>query len=338
MRISLGTLVLKALTVAAITGCATNAQTITWTELAYSSGPSAREASAIAYDAIRRSTVLFGGISTDGRSVFGDTWIWDGEWHAATPASSPSPRQGPAIAFDGSSGNIVLFGGSSVPFEAGAAFGDTWTWDGINWTEQFPPVSPSPRLWSTMVYDPVNKRVLLFGGSDTPGGDDSFNDTWAWDGVSKTWTALYPISHPSPRTANQLVYDEANRTVVLFGGVTTDLTPLNDTWTWNGINWTEQLPTSAPSPRNGPGLAYDVTLGAVVLFGGAVGTCCSNNLNDTWTWNGFNWTEVHPTNTLPGARNAAAIAYDARRKVVLMFGGAADSGALGDTWFLSVAP
>jgi hypothetical protein len=43
-----------------------------------------REASAIAYDAITRSTVLFGGISTDGRLVFGDTWIWDGEWHAAT--------------------------------------------------------------------------------------------------------------------------------------------------------------------------------------------------------------------------------------------------------------
>jgi len=331
--------ILRALTAAAIMGTVTlNAQTITWTKLAYSSGPAARADSAIAYDAATRSTVLFGGISTDGRSIYGDTWTWDGAWHAATPASSPSPRQGPAMAFDESAGDIVLFGGSSFPFEAGAAFGDTWTWNGTNWTQQFPPVSPSPRVWSNMVYDPVNKRVLLFGGSDTPGGDDAFNDTWAWDGIRKTWTELHPIASPSGRATNPLVYNPATKTVVLFGGVTTNLTPLNDTWTWNGTNWEQQFPTSSPSPRNGPGLAYDAALGAVVLFGGAVGTCCSNNLNDTWTWDGVNWTEVYPANTLPGARNAAAIDYDARRKVVLMFGGAADSGALGGTWFLSVTP
>jgi hypothetical protein len=240
------------------------------------------------------------------------------------------------MAFDGAADNVVLFAGSTVPFVKGAAFGDTWTWGGTNWTQQFPPVSPSPRLWATMVYDPAIKAVLLFGGSNTPNGDDAYSDTWAWNGVSKTWTELHPRSHPSGRAANQLVYYPATKTVVLFGGVTTNLTPLNDTWTWNGVNWTRHFQTSAPSPRNGPALAYDPTLG-VVLFGGAVGACCSDSLNDTWAWNGTNWTEIYPA-TAPSARNAPAMDYDALRKVILMFGGATAGPMLDDTWFLAVGP
>jgi hypothetical protein len=188
------------------------------------------------------------------------------------------------------------------------------------------------------VYDPVTKTVLLFGGTNMPNGDHSFSDTWTWNGVIKTSAELHPISHPSARTINQLVYDPATSTVVLFGGVTTNLTPLNDTWTWNGISWSRHFPASSPAPRNGPSLAYDAGLSTVVLFGGAVGTCCSDSMNDTWTWNGVNWTEIYPA-TLPPARNAPAMDYDPLRKVVLMFGGAADSGReLDDTWFLAVAP
>src|ERR1700734_174328 len=80
------------------------AQTISWVKVGYSSAPSARENSAIAYDAATHSTVLFGG--TDGNSVYGDTWTWAGTWRPMFPANSPSPRQGPAIAFDGAGGNV----------------------------------------------------------------------------------------------------------------------------------------------------------------------------------------------------------------------------------------
>jgi len=313
------------------------AQTVSWTQVGYSTAPSARENSAAAYDAATGSTVLFGGYN--GYSILGDTWTWNGTWRAMLPATSPSPREGPALAYDGAAHNVVLFGGSpTAPVGTGTAFGDTWTWDATNWTQQFPPVSPSPRVWSNMVYDPVTKTVVLFSGTNSPGGDDAFSDTWAWDGVAKTWTELHPASRPPGRTMNQLVFDGANRTIVLFGGVTTDLTPLNDTWTFNGSNWTEQSPATSPAPRNGPALAYDPGLRAVVLFGGAVGACCYDNLNDTWTWNGVNWTEIYPTGTLPQARNAPAIAYDALRKVVLMFGGASSGPVLDDSWFLAVSP
>jgi hypothetical protein len=313
------------------------AQTVTWTQVGFATAPAARENGGIAYDEATHSTVLFGGYGNS--VVYGDTWTWDRAWRLMLPVNSPSPRQGPAMAFDGATGTVVLFGGSSVPFVAGSAFGDTWIWNGRDWTQQFPPVSPSPRLWSQMIYNPVTKTVLLFGGTNTPNGDNGFGDTWAWDGVSKTWTELHPFSHPSGRATNQLAYDRVTGTVVLFGGVTTNLTPLNDTWTWNGTNWRHHFPASSPAPRNGPAMVYDSRLRAVVLFGGAVGTCCSNSLNDTWTWNGLNWTQIYPANTLPSARNAPAMDYDTLRKVILMFGGADNSGReLDDTWFLSVAP
>jgi Galactose oxidase, central domain len=188
-----------------------------------------------------------------------------------------------------------------------------------------------------MTYVPATRTIVLFGGANLAGGDGGFSDTWTWDGIAKTWTQQNPTTHPSAPTTNQLVYDEATSTVVLFGGVTTNLTDLDDTWTWDGTNWTQQFPSSSSSPRNSPAMAYDPGLRAVVLFGGAVGTCCSDNLNDTWTWNGVNWTEIHPANTLPHGRNSAGMTYDPAYKALLLFGGQA-AEPLGDTWLLALAP
>ena len=290
----------------------------------------------MAYEVSQHATLLFGGVA--GSTIFGDTWLWRGAWIEVSPSVSPSPRMGPAIAFDGAADNIVLFGGSSTsPVTAGSSLADTWTWDGSTWTQQFPPVSPPARTWSTMVYDPQTRTIVLFGGANLAGGDGGFDDTWTWDGVTRTWTQQNPASHPSPRASNQLVYDPASRNVVMFGGVTNNLTSLNDTWTWDGVNWTERFPATSPAARNGPGLAYDAGLHAVVLFGGAVGACCSNNLNDTWTWDGVNWTQVYPANTLPAARNAPGMVYDAGERAVILFGGATAGPLLSDTWLLQLA-
>jgi len=318
---------------------ALEAQSVRWVHAAPPSAPSARCCSAITYDGATQSALLFGG--ADGPLIYGDTWIWKGAWLQMFPATSPSQRQGPAIAFNWAAGNVVLFGGSpTAPLGSGTSFGDTWTWDGTNWTQQFPPVSPPARTWSNMAYVPATRTVMLFGGTNMAGGDDAFSDTWTWDGIAKTWTQLHPAVHPSARATNQLVYDEANQNVVLFGGVTTNLTDLSDTWTWDGTNWTRHFPSSNPGLRNGPSLAYDSGLKAVVLFGGAVGTCCSNSLNDTWTWNGSKWTEIYPANTLPGKRNAATMNYDPLFKSVFLFGGnrSTSGPVLGDTWLLALAP
>ena len=85
-----------------------------------------------------------------------------------------------------------------------------------------------------------------------------------------------------------------------------------------------------PSPRNGCALAYDSTRGKVVLFGGSDQT--SSFLQDTWEWDGRNWTEVTPAGQSPSPRQEHKMVYDSARGKVVLFGGLESSGTYQDTW------
>jgi hypothetical protein len=111
--------------------------------------PSARANASMAYDAATHSIVLFGGNINNGDTAYGDTWIftWWAGWLQLSPATSPSPCSGAAFAYDPIARTAVLFGGASG---SNIYLGDTWTWDGTTWTQQFPPVSPPARarVWN----------------------------------------------------------------------------------------------------------------------------------------------------------------------------------------------
>jgi hypothetical protein len=81
-------------------------------------------------------------------------------------------------------------------------------------------------------------------------------------------------------------------------------------------------------------MAYDIALRRVLLFGGANLT---TSFGDTWTWDGTNWTELHPA-TVPHDRYAGAMAYDPVARAMVMFGGYSSSPALDDTWVLRLTP
>ena len=53
-------------------------------------------------------------------------------------------------------------------------------------------------------------------------------------------------------------------------------------------NWVHRTPTTSPSARSGPSMVYDAAIGEVVLFGGYN----SGGLNDTWTYDGSEWTQL----------------------------------------------
>jgi hypothetical protein len=90
------------------------------------------------------------------------------------------------MAFHEPSGEIVLYGGD-IP-HTGRGFkvvGDTWTWNGKEWTERKPRNSPGERFMHAMVYDADAKRVILYGGVSEAKERD---DAWAWDG--ETWSPM----------------------------------------------------------------------------------------------------------------------------------------------------
>jgi len=163
---------------------------------------------------------------------------------------------------------VVLFGGSASGYLA-----DTWEWDGAQWTQRTPALSPSARNGLALAYDSARARVVLFGG----GTATYLADTWEWDGT--TWVNRMPAVSPPARDTHALAYDSARGRVVLFGGVRSSR--LADTWEWDGTTWVNRTPAVSPPGRNAHALAYDSARGRVVLFGGYDG---NGYLGDTWEY------------------------------------------------------
>lgn len=181
------------------------------------------------------------------------------------------------------------------------------------------------RQGHAMAYDAARERIVLVGGR---AGSDTFGDTWTWGGSA--WSkAASPVS--PARYGHALAYDAAASRVVLFGGCCgSAFDALADTWTWDGSIWRKEVPITSPRARHLGAMAYDAARARVVLFGGLDGR---GELGDTWSWDGTvaAWTKMAPE-TSPSPRHGHAMAYDAARGEVVLFGGRDGSGVLADTW------
>jgi hypothetical protein len=169
----------------------------------------------------------------------------------------------------------------------------------------------------------VRGKVVLFGGDGISG---LLNDTWEWDGIN--WTQKFPVASPPARGYHALAYDIAHGVVVLFGGWGGS-SDLGDTWTWDGKTWTQKFPSASPPARDYHALAYDSARGKVVLFGGHISSS-PYRVNDTWEWDGSNWTQKLPVAS-PPKREGHALAFDGTRGKAVLFGGV-DSDHLSDAW------
>ena len=314
------------------------AQTLpVWTEQYPPYSPPPRSFAGVAYDSAAGQLVLFGGL--DGNNTpLGDTWIWNGTtWTEKFPSLSPPPRSSPLMAYDAAQGQVVLFGGTEDTPKGNVSTNDTWVWNGSNWTEKFPPVSPPALAFSAMAYDAAQNQIVLFGGSSSHTATcmNFVNQTWVWNG--DTWTEKFPATPPPARGGHGLAYDSAHQQVVLFGGMPSQCSTdsfaepvvYNDTWVWNGAYWTQKFPADTPPMREGPGMAFDPAENEIVLFGGDDGD--GKLLGDTWVWNGDNWIETYPAIS-PPPRSFPAMAYDATMVQTVLFGGS----GLADTWHWGV--
>lgn len=301
----------------------------TW-ELLPSRVPVERDYAVMAHHSASGEVVLFGGNNSSPEYEGTDTWTFSaGQWRQETPTAAPSSRNTSAMAEHPASGTLVLFGGFYRFGEGGGELGDTWTWDGQDWTRLDPPTSPSPRYSAAMATDPETGDVVLFGGYGPDGG--YLADTWTWDG--RTWTERTPAVSPSPRLDAALASHAATGTVVLFGGNNIlSGGSLGDTWTWDGAAWTRRLAVPAPSPRSGATFEPDRT-GGLLLYGGNINLVAESD--DSWTWNGTAWS-LRDASAAPGPRTDAVAAFDPGTESMVLFGGRRSDGIgneyLDDTW------
>ncbi len=127
-----------------------------------------------------------------------------------------------------------------------------------------------------------------------------------------------------------MAYDVSRNNIILFGGMF-DNSVFDDTWVWDGHNWQALNPAHSPPARCCNAMAFDSNQEKVVLYGGW------NNLtgeffNDTWVWDGNDWTEVTCCNAPPASAHTM-LNFPTRKEIIVL--NSSDFGAWiwdGDSW------
>ena len=151
--------------------------------------PTARAFHGMAYDPIRKRTVLFGGSGWSGAPSVGyDVWEWDGAaWKNVGAPISPAPPGGAntELIFDPSRGMVLSYGGKDTSTSPAGEYYDFLAWNGVAWTRIYPvgvgvppysyndDSSPNAHHWG-LAYDDCRNRIVLFRHIPTFGGADVF--------------------------------------------------------------------------------------------------------------------------------------------------------------------
>ena len=242
----------------------------------------------------------------------------------------PTTRMGAGLAYDSIRSRTVVFGGG-IPLSQSPR-DETFEFDGARWRSRDSVVVPPARWSSAMAFDSVRGRTILFGGYDFPQVYHAFDDTWEYDGsVWVRGARTSPPARPAPRHGHALAFDARRGRTVMFGGEV-DGERAGDTWEYDGVLWTRTFTAHQPPARSGHGLVYDDARQRIVLFGGAI-TNGRTLTNDTWEYDGVDWTQVAIA-APPVARKDAHMAYDRSRRRTVLFGGyaAGTYSQIDDTW------
>jgi N-acetylneuraminic acid mutarotase len=265
-----------------------------WTQMKPPSGPTARGAAELAYDAESDRVILFGGGNQTGWGL-DDTWAYDYNTNTWTEmAKGPAKHLGARLAYDAQSDRIILFGGYDM---GNVLYNDTWAYDynKNTWTEMKPSTSPPGRNYQAMTYDSKADRVLVFGGLDLMGNTIDIS-VWSYNFNNNTWQEKIPgETNPGGRDYPAMVYDAESERTIQFGGV-----PYggNETWVYDykTNTWTNPEPDPHPSMRSRHAMAYSTVADRVILFGGQLGAAEFKYTGETWSYdlNTNTWTNVTP--------------------------------------------
>jgi len=253
-----------------------------WRQLHTAAAPPGRSFGVLGYDPIGQRMLLYGGGAPNASPPFSDpprndTWAWDGStWLQLHPAHGPTTGFGFGLAgsmvYQPDLSTLLLFAGTAR----------IWAWDGSDWVLRSQSQTPPSRCYFGLAYNADLRGIVLVGGGAGAACPPDLDDTWLWkDGV---WTQLQGTTKPSAG-ACVAAYDGAQHRLLVL------VTYEGSTWTWDGKTWTRERPQHSPPPfLNFTSMVFVPTTGQVVLFGGKVDP--AHNINQTWIWNGQDWSQV----------------------------------------------
>ncbi|MCU0864622.1 MAG: hypothetical protein MUC36_12560 [Planctomycetes bacterium] len=232
------------------------------------------------------------------------------DWHRL-PATSAVGT--PRLAFDLHRERMVRVDGSGWD-----DLFATWEWIGDTWSLRRTPTTPPPRADFALGYDPVRRRVVMFGGRPVfqYSGGNTLDDTWEYDGID--WRSVVTPVRPTPQIRAHLVFDHAQNKMMLLSGVAP--TGNAGAWHYDGTTW-----TALPQPpfQSYP-VASDPLRRRVIAYLGW------GPLDDVYEWDGTSWITRNPTPT-PPSRFSGAMTWVPQRQRIVLHGGF-DNPWPGDLW------
>lgn len=187
-------------------------------------------------------------------------------------------------------------------------------------------LAPFPRLAHAAAYDPVRRRMMVFGGADPT----VRNQLWA---LNLTETPVWSLIRPggaTPPGSSQLIYDPLRDRLIMFAGAATWELTLSGTVAWNPLTT-----SGTPPPQLGTTI-YDPIRDRVLVFGGS--TAAGTNQVYQLSLSGSPaWSELSVTGSPPSPRTLHAAIYDPLRDRMLIVGGETAAQSTNEVWELTLS-
>lgn len=213
------------------------------------------------------------------------------------------------------------------------------------WVKRSPlpdgPVSPRLGYEGACIWDVRHELLVRYGGHNQGGGGEQGAEVWTFDPRTAKWTLKQPNTSPPGVCCNaQNIYDPTTGRYIRFPKFSG-----SHGWQWarelylnDSSVWTYDLPTNRwrnmrplPTPRLAPYrcASWDSDQQVVVVFGGE-GSHEGTLIYDPWQ-NEWRWPKPKVE---PAGRSGGNMAYDAARKLHVLFGSQFTNDA--HTWTYSV--
>jgi hypothetical protein len=283
-----------------------------WVEIKPEKMPDCLNDGAMVYQDHTASIIGIGGVCSLTDGFIDKTWEWNGTTWAEVKTNDVSRGTGHTLAYDSLRQYSLLFGGTDAL--SAKPRSTTLLYRNGNWRFAILYTRPAPRSLFALTGDPATKTTWLLGGlNEYSAGYEA--DFWGYR--AGQWFVQVMKDPPPSCDAPLTAFDTDRNKLILvcWAAASTDVLVYEFTGTEGAFKKIDST-KSKPSARRQGALVYDQTLKKIVLFGGYDN---ANFKDDTWTWDGANWTEVKKNK--PPNRSLHAMWYDPLAKKTIIYGG-----------------
>jgi hypothetical protein len=260
---------------------------------------------------IYKVSVLDGMLSSSRYKADDFTWTTLG-------TDAPPPRENSALIWDSTNSVFWMYGGYCY---SNIFRSDLWKYNPATsqWTKLSPTGGPpNARYCFSMICDPVNNSLLVFGGLNASSAN--LNELWKYDIATNAWSQLSPSGGPPTiRYDHTAVYDSVNAAMLVYGG-RDGSTSKNELWKYTIATntWAQVTFSGSITARREHVAIYEASQQLMWVWGGYTTT----SVGELWKYDvvANSFTQITQTSP-PSNRYGHTAAYDPTNRYMYLFGG-----------------